>query len=339
MKNRRLFGILSIGIMIVAAKATLVAQERQERRVIRVERDGKGGPEIRLFNPSTVVKTQVFKRNESGGGQKERTWLGVNIGRVSEVTAAQLGLSEGMGLVVEHVVEGSPAEKAGLKRFDILTAIDDQLLVNPDQLQVLVARKGKGESVSLDLLRGGKKRSLNAILEKRTPEVVRVGINGPTGGKPVRSERAIRGWLDDSNSSEGVIDELIWKGKVRDDVGPLHSRTIQIGNAVTILKDDTGSYHLKNENGKKHLRFEDEKGNVVYEGFYNEDSSDSLPEGVLRKLKSIRGPEELGVKHLHRVFEGKHLKKGGEDEASFDVEIELDEPEGLPAEVDVDRSL
>jgi hypothetical protein len=262
MRNRRLLGLALVSALVVTANARIVAQQKGERRVIRVERHGDGGPEVGLFGPSTVVKTQVFKQRGGGVEQKERTWLGVNIGRVSEVTAAQLGLSAGTGLVVEHVVENSPAAKAGVKRFDILTAIEDQILVNPDQLQVLVASKDDGEQVAVTLLRGGKRRSMDVTLEKHAPESFHLDISDVDVSVGGKREGSIVKWLNDTGHSEDVLDELIWKGKVRGDVGPLHSRTIQIGNAVTVLKDDSGTYHLRDEDGKKHLRFENGEGFV-----------------------------------------------------------------------------
>ena len=328
---------------MVTANAKIVAQQKQERRVIRVERNGDGGPGVGLFRPSTVVKTHVFKRGEDGVDQKERTWLGVNIGKVSEVTASQLGLSAGTGLVVEHVVENSPAEKAGVKRFDILTAIEDQILVNSDQLQVLVASKDDGEQVSVTLLRGGKRRSVDVKLEKHAPRSFQVGIADVNVSVDGKREGVIGKWLSDTGLSEDVLDELILKGNVRGDVGPLHSRTIQIGNAVTVLKDDSGTYHLRDEDGKKHLRFEDETGNVVFEGLFDEDNSKSLPDGVIQKLKSLRVPEEIGVKHLRRVFRGKHLNDVNDGNIRFEVDVDSEDSINVPVEVEVpkkvDRSL
>ena len=49
--------------------------------------------------------------------------------------------AEGIGVVVSFVAKGNPAEEAGLKTNDVLTQMDDQLIVNPKQLQALI--KGK----------------------------------------------------------------------------------------------------------------------------------------------------------------------------------------------------
>ena len=72
----------------------------------------------------------------------------------------QLALSANLHLSVEHVEKDSPAEKAGIQKFDILLHLDDQILVNPEQLKFLVRSKKKGDEVELHYLRQGKKRKL-----------------------------------------------------------------------------------------------------------------------------------------------------------------------------------
>ena len=68
---------------------------------------------------------------------------------IPAVLRAQLNLPEGIGVVVSFVAKGSPAEKAGLKANDVLTQMDDQLIVNAEQLQALIKGKKPGDAVSL----------------------------------------------------------------------------------------------------------------------------------------------------------------------------------------------
>jgi hypothetical protein len=68
----------------------------------------------------------------------------------------QLGLPRGVGLIVKKVVPDSPAAKAGLKRFDVLQKVDDQLLTNIRQLRVLVRMHQPGDTVKISYIRNGK---------------------------------------------------------------------------------------------------------------------------------------------------------------------------------------
>jgi hypothetical protein len=97
---------------------------------------------------------------------KERTWLGVSLAEPDETLVAQLALKDGIGLVVTHVAEGSPAAKAGVQKSDVLLELNGHNLIVPQQLQKLVQMRNDGEKVTLKLLRGGKKESVSVTLSK-----------------------------------------------------------------------------------------------------------------------------------------------------------------------------
>src|SRR4029450_7234569 len=61
-------------------------------------------------------------------------FLGVETSQVPTVGGEELGLSKGLGLVVEYVVPDSPAATAGIQQNDILKMLNDQILIEPSQL-------------------------------------------------------------------------------------------------------------------------------------------------------------------------------------------------------------
>ena len=85
-------------------------------------------------------------------------FLGVAVSSVHPALAANLKdvLSADQGLTVEAVADGSPAAKAGVKVYDILTAYDDQKLFSAEQLSKLVHSDRSGRAVTLEILRNGK---------------------------------------------------------------------------------------------------------------------------------------------------------------------------------------
>jgi PDZ domain len=90
---------------------------------------------------------------------------------VPAALATQIGLPEGFGIVVEELVPDSPAAAAGVQRYDVLKAINDQQLVDPNQLAVLVRSYGKDKEVSLTILRKGQEQKLTLkIGERLLPE-------------------------------------------------------------------------------------------------------------------------------------------------------------------------
>ena len=91
-------------------------------------------------------------------------FLGLLATKLSPVVGSQLGLPANLYLSVAMVSPDGPSEKAGLKQYDILKKLDDQILINPEQLVELVRSKKVGQEVSLSILRGGEEKTLKVKL-------------------------------------------------------------------------------------------------------------------------------------------------------------------------------
>ena len=109
-------------------------------------------------------------------------WIGILGGPVPEMLQAQLDLPQDHGVLVREVVPGSPAEKAGLKNFDIVVQANGADLADITQLSELVKSQGaSGGKISLDVLRRGQHQTLDVTPESR-PEPA---VNSPgRGGQP-----------------------------------------------------------------------------------------------------------------------------------------------------------
>lgn len=110
---------------------------------------GGGGGNVTVNTQSGTGITATI------GATKTVTWLGISPEEVSEELRAQLPLEPGSGLVVRSVSPGSPAEKIGLQKNDVLMKLDDQLLTNPSQLRTLVGAKKEGDVSKLTYFRKG----------------------------------------------------------------------------------------------------------------------------------------------------------------------------------------
>ncbi|MEO6787501.1 MAG: PDZ domain-containing protein, partial [Chthoniobacteraceae bacterium] len=91
-------------------------------------------------------------------------WIGIAMEPLQEAVRAQFPLAPGEGVVVSHVVPDNPAAKAGLEANDILLRFDDQILVEPSQLQKLIAMKKPGDSVKLTYMRKGERKETSVTL-------------------------------------------------------------------------------------------------------------------------------------------------------------------------------
>ena len=96
-----------------------------------------------------------------------RPWLGIQPEELSDELRAQLDLEDGTGLLVAEVLEGSPVQKAGLKKNDILLKIDGKVVKGEEALAKYMQTAKIGQEATLTILRKGKEQTLKATLAER----------------------------------------------------------------------------------------------------------------------------------------------------------------------------
>lgn len=255
--------------------------------------------------------------------EKEKvTFLGVETAPASRTLAAQLGLARDTGLVVTHVAENSPAA-AVLREDDVLTKLDDQMLVNQQQLGVLVRAKKEGDEVKLTVIRSGKEAVVKTKLG--THEVPKMAgafffQNGPGGMN--WNMGTLSGGLErlrelpgmDDNHARDVL-RLIGRDHqnflIRPDVrifrrGGKGSTILDLPNSNISYSDDDGSIEIKADDGKRELTVKDAKGKVTFQGPINtEEERKKLPPEVVKQLEKLDNDTisfEAGDKFEHEVL-------------------------------------
>ncbi|NJD30932.1 MAG: DegQ family serine endoprotease [Gammaproteobacteria bacterium] len=115
--------------------------------------------------PSNMMKTvmdQLIKY-----GEVRRGVLGVNIQTLTPDIAQSMELGNIQGALVSQVVEGSAAEKAGIKAGDVVTAINGKPVKDAAALRNLIGLLRIGDKVDIALLRDGKPRRVTAVIGER----------------------------------------------------------------------------------------------------------------------------------------------------------------------------
>lgn len=121
--------------------------------------------------PSNMAKN-VFDQLLTNG-KVRRGQLGVGIQAVTSDLAAGLGLKEGRGVLVSSVMPGGPAEKAGIRPGDVITAIDGTPVDDPNAFRNRIATTPPGTTVTLAVLRDGREQQIQAKLAELTAESAR----------------------------------------------------------------------------------------------------------------------------------------------------------------------
>jgi len=147
-----------------------------------------GGPLIDLQGRVLGINTMIIGRGSGIGfaipaeiaqrvasqliasGAVKRAWLGVSFQEITPELAAHFGGNFDGGALVNAVVPGGPAEKAGLQAGDVITSIDKQRIREGHDLLRTVLRRGVGERLSLEVRRGEKTKRVSLVTGERPSE-------------------------------------------------------------------------------------------------------------------------------------------------------------------------
>ena len=256
---------------------------------------------IRRLDKEGANHDIVIRKHGEPVEKEKVTFLGVETAPVNRTLAAQLGLGRDTGLVVVRVSEKSPAADM-LKEDDVLTRLDDQVLVNQQQFGVLVRSKPEGTEVKLTLIRGGKEMSVKAKLgSHEVPKMLAAlalpgGLNWSMGAMPEEFARLrqMPGMGDDA-----AKDVLRMIGREHRNFMATPGVRIyrRAGKGSTILdlpnsnisySDESGSIDIKAEAGKRELTVKDAAGKVTFQGPINTDEErKKLPPEVVKQLEKL----------------------------------------------------
>lgn len=112
----------------------------------------------RLFVQTLKEETRAEEERKQKGDDSPR--LGILVGAVGPALQIHLGLPEDEGILVVAVLEDSLAQRAGLKRFDILLSFDSVDLPSEEDLRQVVERAFDKDEFPIELIRDGKRQTL-----------------------------------------------------------------------------------------------------------------------------------------------------------------------------------
>ena len=117
-------------------------------------------------------------------GKASRGWLGVWLANVTEREAKRLGLTGVQGVLIDSVFTGSPAEKAGILRGDVIVKFNNMEILNQNQFSVAVATLRHDQSVPVEVVRNGKHLNLTTVLADRDAFLATADNRGQRGATP-----------------------------------------------------------------------------------------------------------------------------------------------------------
>lgn len=153
-----------------------------------INRGNSGGPTFDLHGNVIGVNSQIL--SPTGGsvgigfaipaelakevtdtlirdGRVSRGWLGVSIGDLTPEFAEALGIGETRGALIADVTSGSPAERAGLRRNDIIVSVNGQNVTDATSTTRMVGRLVANTSNRFEILRDGKPQTVSVVVGER----------------------------------------------------------------------------------------------------------------------------------------------------------------------------
>jgi serine protease Do len=198
-----------------------------------------GGSGIGFAIPASTIRRVVGDLKATG--KVSRGYLGVQIGSLSDDDAKSLGLASNDGAIVTEVIEGSPAQAAGIKRGDVILKVDGQPVRDSRELSRRITALQAGQKATFTIWREGKQITITVTVARRAqlastdfrPALTSLGL----GLMSLTSD--LRGVLNMSADTSGVLIVDVAPGSDAAENGlKAGDRIVAVGSAaVTSLTD------------------------------------------------------------------------------------------------------
>ncbi len=213
---------VTAGIVSAIGRSNPYAEQRYVPFIqtdVAINQGNSGGPLLNTSGEVVGINSQIF--SASGGymgisfaipidlamsavdqlkttGRVSRGQLGVQVGAVNADFAKGLALPDTRGALVNDVLPGSAAEKAGVERGDVIRSVNGAEIVSSSDLPPRIGAMAPGSKVTLGILREGKPREIGVTLSMLDEDAATASTqnNSPQGsapGEPATARAAMLG--------------------------------------------------------------------------------------------------------------------------------------------------
>jgi serine protease Do len=194
----------TITVGVISAKGRSLGQGTRYDNFIQTDASinpgNSGGPLVNIYGEVIGINTAIVAGGQGIGfaipvdiakhiinglikhGKVTHAWLGIYIQDIDDTLAKHFKVNPKSGVLVADVMKDSPSEKAGIKRGDIITKVNEKKVSTPSDLQSEILEKDVGEKVEVTVLRDGKEAVYNIVLEEMTGDGEGSGLSDSEHG-------------------------------------------------------------------------------------------------------------------------------------------------------------
>ncbi|MGC8771332.1 MAG: Do family serine endopeptidase [Brevinematia bacterium] len=208
-------------------------------------------------------------------GSIERGFLGINIMPIDDVTRKALGLDNNEGVMVANVEPKGPADRAGIKKGDIITKIEGKKVGTPEDLMYEVGNNAPGSVIKVEVIRNKKRMEFSVKLKERPSQVASKGKDEEKPEAPqkgvieflgARFSNAPKELLDENSVEFGVVVESIKEDSPLYDVLEPGLIIVGINDSEIRNVNDLRAFVEKNKNERRFVFLIARKGMLFYRG-------------------------------------------------------------------------
>lgn len=215
---------VTVGVISAKGRSNLVFGDQQPVYQDYIQTDAainhgnSGGPLVNISGEVIGINSAIATSSPDGGnvgvgfaipinlakavlpslmkaGKVERGWLGLQPRDLTPDLAEALDLPVKEGVLVEQVVQNTPAAQSGLKAGDVILSFAGKKVSSAQEFRLLVAATSPEKTVTLDILRNGRKKTLEITLAKRPEQMTELPQGEENNGAEAPVRGTTRRWL------------------------------------------------------------------------------------------------------------------------------------------------
>ena len=163
-------------------------------------------------------------------GTVKRAMIGVTLANMTPEIAEGFGLGNQQGVIIQNVFKGSPAEKAGLQRNDVIVEMNGVPVVDRDKFRLKIADTPAGTKIKLVVLREGKRVNSEVTLTDRDDNLANLQVTPPPGEDASDIGMTVRS-LTTAEKSDLQVDSGVRVTEVADD-SEAQDKDIQVNDVI-----------------------------------------------------------------------------------------------------------